>query len=164
MDISSKSDIESSSDFSTSTVEKDRMVEVLQLKIDIDAKNHEKEKESIHREKDGQIEKLKSENDNLKVEMGSITDKIKQLDLANNRKDQEIEDSKLREKELKKEIQRLEKESIVQKVYRKKEIKRLKDELMQVRLDLQKMKLEKDELQVLEYPYFSGPHKMYGKL
>ncbi|OPL32892.1 hypothetical protein AM593_04428, partial [Mytilus galloprovincialis] len=148
MNISFKRDIESSSDFSSFTVDKEREAEVLHMKIDIDAKNHEREKESIHREKDGQIEKLKSENDDLKEEMGSITDKIKQLDLANSRKDKEIEDGKLREKELKKDIQRLEKESIVQKV-QKKEIKRLKDELMQVRLDLQQMKLEKDELQVL---------------
>ncbi|VDI40802.1 Hypothetical predicted protein [Mytilus galloprovincialis] len=148
MDVSSKWDIESSSDFSSFSVDKKREAEVLHMKIDIDDKNHEREKESIHREKDGQIEKLKSENDDLKEEMGSITDKIKQLDLANSRKDKEIEESKLREKELKKDIQRLEKESIVHKV-QKKEIKRLKDELMQVRLDLQQMKLEKDELQVL---------------
>ncbi|CAG2187262.1 unnamed protein product [Mytilus edulis] len=148
MDISSKKDFDSSSDFWSSTVDKEREVEVLHMKIDIDARNHEREKESIHREKDGQIEKLKSENDHLKEEMGSITDKIKQLDLANSRKDKEIEESKLREKELKKDIQRLEKESILQKV-QKKEIKRLKDELAQVRLDLQQMKLEKDEVQVL---------------
>ncbi|CAC5397954.1 unnamed protein product [Mytilus coruscus] len=89
MDLSSKRDIESSSDFTSFTVDKERGVEVLHMKIDIDAKNHEKEKEPIYREKNGEIEKLKSENVNLKEEMGSITEKIKQLDLANSRKDRD---------------------------------------------------------------------------
>jgi hypothetical protein len=62
-------------------------IEVLEEKIKIDSKNHEKEKRKITSEKDRTINRLETDNENLKIEVAMKSDKIKQLDIANDKKE-----------------------------------------------------------------------------
>ena len=62
-------------------------IEVLEKKIKVDSKNHENEKEKITIEKEKAIRNLETENDNLKIEVANKNDKIKQLDIANDKKE-----------------------------------------------------------------------------
>lgn len=66
-------------------------VEVLEEKIKIDSKNHEKEKRKITSEKDHTINRLEADNENLKIEVAMKSDKIKQLDIANDKKEFQLE-------------------------------------------------------------------------
>lgn len=55
-------------------------------KIEVDSKNHESEKEKLTIEKNHAIGNLEAENENLKIELATHKDKVKQLDIANDKK------------------------------------------------------------------------------
>lgn len=96
-------------------------IEVLEEKIKIDSKNHEKEKRKITSEKDEAVKSLEAENEHLKIEVANKNDKIRQLDIANDKKEfllkekskqikglrQERDELKQREDDLQREISRL---------------------------------------------------------
>ena len=65
---------------------KDARIEVLEKKIEVDSKNHESEKEKLTIEKNHAIGNLEAENENLKIELATHKDKVKQLDIANDKK------------------------------------------------------------------------------
>ena len=54
--------------------------------MEVDSKNHESEKEKITIEKNHAIGNLEEENENLKIELATHKDKVKQLDIANDKK------------------------------------------------------------------------------
>lgn len=103
-------------------VDENIRIEVLEEKIKIDSKNHEKEKRKITSEKDEAVKSLEAENEHLKIEVANKKDKIKQLDIANGKKDfllkeknkqvkelqQERDELKQRADDLQREISRLE--------------------------------------------------------
>ena len=53
--------------------------------MEVDSKNHESEKEKITIEKNHAIGNLEEENENLKIELATHKDKVKQLDIANDK-------------------------------------------------------------------------------
>lgn len=103
-------------------VDENVRIEVLEEKIKIDSKNHEKEKRKITSEKDEAVKSLEAENEHLKIEVANKNDKIRQLDIANDKKEflltkndqkmkelrQERDELKQRADDLKREISRLE--------------------------------------------------------
>lgn len=58
-------------------VDENIRIEVLEEKIKIDSKNHEKEKRKITSEKDEAVKSLEAENEHLKIEVANKKDKIK---------------------------------------------------------------------------------------
>lgn len=103
-------------------VDENIRIEVLEEKIKIDSKNHEKEKRKITSEKDEAVRSLEAENEHLKIEVANKNDKIRQLDIANGKKEfllkkndqkmkelrQERDELKQRADDLQREITRLE--------------------------------------------------------
>ena len=55
-------------------------------KIEVDSKHHESEKEKSTIEKNHAIGNLEAENENLKIELATHKDKVKPLDIANDKK------------------------------------------------------------------------------
>lgn len=84
-------------------VDENIRIEVLEEKIKIDSKNHEKEKRKITSEKDEAVSSLEAENEHLKIEVANKNDKIRQLDIANGKKEFLLKKNDQKIKELRKE-------------------------------------------------------------
>ncbi|XP_048758274.2 golgin subfamily A member 6-like protein 22 [Ostrea edulis] len=143
-------------------------VEVLQEKIKIDSKNHEKEKRKITSEKDQTINRLETDNENLKIEVAMKSDKIKQLDIANDKKEfklqhkeniikgmrDENENLKQRVEDLHREIKHLEseREKISEKhnqtmstvEHQSERIKEMEERITALKTELDKVKSERE--------------------
>ncbi|XP_078318005.1 uncharacterized protein LOC144620607 [Crassostrea virginica] len=84
-------------------------IEVLERKIKVDSKNHENEKEKIIKEKDRDISSLEAKNESLLSELDMKTEKIRQLDLSNKKKDNQLQVNHYYTEKLKKEYESLKK-------------------------------------------------------
>lgn len=84
-------------------------IEVLEMKIKIDSKNSEIEKEKIILEKDRDISSLEAKNECLLSELDKKTEEIRQLDLSNKKKDSQLQENQNYTEELKKEYEVLKK-------------------------------------------------------
>ncbi|XP_061192767.1 golgin subfamily A member 6-like protein 22 [Saccostrea echinata] len=144
-------------------------IEVLEEKIKVDSKNHDKEKPKIMSEKDQEIRSLEAENECLKIEVANKTDKIRQLSNANNKKEfllekrehdikemqKEPEILKKREESLNMEIKRLENEHThISEMYKETfsivknqqdKMKSMEKEISSLKEELEKIKAEKAE-------------------
>ncbi|XP_052062659.1 interaptin-like [Mytilus californianus] len=124
-----------------------RQLEVLEMKINVDEKSHQDEKNQILEKSGEKIKLLEDENDSLKIKTQDQADKIKQLDNANTKKDREIQKLRNREDELSEKISELEtqiqqtKETTIE---QKSEIERLKSELFKVENELQQLRIKKE--------------------
>ncbi|XP_071173972.1 uncharacterized protein [Mytilus edulis] len=124
-----------------------RQLEVLAMKINVDEKTHQIEKNQILEQSGEKIRLLEDENDFLKIKTEDQADKIKQLDNANTKKDREIQKLKNREDELSGKIVELEaqilqtKETIDE---QKLEIERLKCELGRVEKEIKQIRTQKE--------------------
>lgn len=78
-------------------------IDVLEAKIKIDSTNHEKEKRKITSEKVEAVKSLEAENEDLKIEVASKSDQIRQLDIANDKKEFLLKKNDHRMTELQKE-------------------------------------------------------------
>lgn len=63
-------------------VDENTRIKVLKAKIIVDSTNHEKEKRKITPEKEKTVKFLEAENEDLKIEVANKNDKIRQLDIA----------------------------------------------------------------------------------
>lgn len=88
-------------------VDENIRIEVLEEKIKIDSKNHEKEKRKITSEKDEAVKSLEAENEHLKIEVANKNDKIRQLDIANDKKEFLLKKNDQKMKELRQERDQL---------------------------------------------------------
>ncbi|XP_063443281.1 uncharacterized protein LOC134723650 [Mytilus trossulus] len=77
-----------------------RQLEVLEMKINVDEKSHQDEKNQILEKSEETIRLLEDENEILKIKTEDQADKIKQLDNANTKKDRDIQKLKNRQDEL----------------------------------------------------------------
>lgn len=84
-------------------------IEVLETKIKVDSKNYENEKEKIIIEKDRDINSLEAKNECLLSELDKKTEKIRQLDVSNRKKDSQLQKNQYYMEELKKEYEVLKK-------------------------------------------------------
>lgn len=103
-------------------VDENTRIKVLKAKIIVDSTNHEKEKRKITPEKEKTVKFLEAENEDLKIEVANKKDKIRQLNIANDKKEfllkeknkqvkellQEKDELKQRADDLQREISRLE--------------------------------------------------------
>lgn len=78
-------------------------IDVLEAKIKIDSTNHEKEKRKITSEKVEAVKSLEAENEDLKIEVASKSDQIRQLDIANDKKEFLLKKNNQKMKELRQE-------------------------------------------------------------
>lgn len=88
-------------------VDENIRIEVLEEKIKIDSRNHEKEKRKITSEKDEAVKSLEAENEHLKIEVANKIDKIRQLDIANDKKEFLLKKNDQKMKELRQEKDQL---------------------------------------------------------
>lgn len=124
-----------------------RQLEVLELKINVDEKSHQDEKNQILEKSGEKIRLLEDENDFLKIKTEDQADKIKQLDNANTKKDREIQKLKNREDELSGKIFELEAQILQTRETtdeQKLEIDRLKCELGKVEKELKQIRTQKE--------------------
>lgn len=84
-------------------------IEVLETKIKVDSKNYENEKEKIIIEKDRDINSLEAKNECLLSELDKKTEKIRQLDVSNRKKDSQLQKNQYYMEELKKKYEVLKK-------------------------------------------------------
>ncbi|VDI13016.1 Hypothetical predicted protein [Mytilus galloprovincialis] len=134
-------------------ISKIRELEVLKMKIDIDEKYHEKDKNKLVQEEEGKRQQLENVIGDLKNRNADQADKLNQLGQANYRKDKEIEEMKTRHEEMLKIKEELSvKISVLEEKIKyssetcdqqQVEIKELKKELSRVEKELQVMKIDK---------------------
>lgn len=82
-------------------------IEVLEKKIKVDAKQQENEKEKIRCEMKETVNTLKHENENLTINLENKDDKIRQLTIANRKKDSLLEKLNWEKDQLKKREEKL---------------------------------------------------------
>lgn len=88
----------------------DNRIEVLEAKIKIDSTNHDKEKRKITSEKDEAVKSLEAENEDLKIEVASKSDQIRQLDIAKKKNNQKMKELRQERDELKQQVDDLQRE------------------------------------------------------
>ncbi|VDI47348.1 Hypothetical predicted protein [Mytilus galloprovincialis] len=124
-----------------------RQLEVYAMKIKVDEKSHQEEKNQIMKQSGEKIRLLEDKNDFLKIKTEDQADKIKQLDNANAKKDREILKLKNREDELSGKIFELEAKILQTKETtdeQKLEIERLKCELGKVEKEIKQIRTQKE--------------------
>lgn len=138
-----------------------RHIEVLKMKINVDEKSHQNEKDEIRKESGATIKSLQDENNSLTIKTRDQADKVRQLENANTKKEREIEKMKnIKDEILSKEKEKYDrmKKKLIEKICnletqiqqtketnneQKEEIERLKNELIKVEHELLKMKIDK---------------------
>lgn len=71
-----------------------RHIEVLKMKINVDEKSHQNEKDEIRKESGATIKSLQDENNSLTIKTRDQADKVRQLENANTKKERNRKNEK----------------------------------------------------------------------
>lgn len=93
-------------------VNENTRIKVLKAKIIVDSTNHEKEKRKITSEKEKRVRYLEAENEDLKIEVANRNDKIRQLDMASDKKKFLLKQNDQKMKELRQEREELKQRAV----------------------------------------------------
>ena len=142
---------EARSDTDTGRFEND----VLRLRMELMAKEHMTEKNTIIKTKDNTIEELQTTNEKLNIEIGDQSDKMQQMDKRSVEKDKKIEALAKRANELLEQKNQLEinlkqekernEQSSVKQAQQDERIKKLESQLSEVKQQLEVIRIAKEE-------------------